>query len=119
MNKTGVVQTTQRPWGSYTGIDANVSYQVKRIIVKPAQSLSLQYHLKRSEHWVIVQGIGIIQIGDTKQPTKAGEYRYIPLGEKHRLSNTGDNDLVLIEVQCGSYLGEDDIVRLSDDYGRT
>jgi mannose-1-phosphate guanylyltransferase len=86
--------------------------------VQPGQQLSLQYHYKRAEHWVVVQGMALVQVGDEELPTKPGEYRYIPLGEKHRLTNIGDEELVLIEVQCGSYLGEDDIVRLEDNYGR-
>jgi mannose-1-phosphate guanylyltransferase len=80
--------------------------------------LSLQYHHQRAEHWVVVQGAGIVQVGDIEHPTVAGQYRHIPLGEKHRLTNTGNNELVFIEVQCGDYLGEEDIVRLADTYGR-
>ncbi len=107
-----------RPWGTYITLKEEAGYKVKRITVKPGQSLSLQYHYKRSEHWVVVQGQGIVQIGDVEHPTMPGQYRYIPLKEKHRLSNTGSEELVLIEVQCGEYLSEDDIVRLADSYGR-
>ena len=81
-------------------------------------AVGLQYHHQRAEHWVVVQGAGIVQVGDIEYPTVTGQYRHIPLGEKHRLTNTGNNELVLIEVQCGDYLGEDDIVRLADNYGR-
>jgi mannose-1-phosphate guanylyltransferase len=78
----------------------------------------LQYHHHRAEHWTVVRGHGIVQIGDVEYPTGPGEYRHIPLKEKHRLTNTGEEELVLIEVQVGDYLGEDDIVRLQDNYGR-
>lgn len=107
-----------RPWGTYATLKEEDGYKVKRITVRPGQSLSLQYHHRRSEHWVVVKGTGVIQIGDTEYPTRAGDYRFIPLKERHRLINTGEDELVLIEVQCGTYLGEDDIVRLADVYGR-
>lgn len=107
-----------RPWGTYATLKEEGSYKVKRITVKPGQSLSLQYHHQRAEHWVVVSGQGVVQIGDVEYPTTPGQYRYIPLKEKHRLSNTGSEELVLIEVQYGEYLGEDDIVRLADTYGR-
>ncbi|OGB82706.1 MAG: mannose-1-phosphate guanylyltransferase/mannose-6-phosphate isomerase [Burkholderiales bacterium RIFCSPLOWO2_12_FULL_67_210] len=108
-----------RPWGTYATLKEEDGYKVKRITVKPGQSLSLQYHHQRAEHWMLVHGRGTVQIGDVEYPTVPGEYRYIPLKEKHRLTNTGPDELVLIEVQCGDYLGEDDIVRLSDTYGRS
>ena len=107
-----------RPWGTYATLKEEDGYKVKRITVNPGQSLSLQYHHQRAEHWVVVRGRGVVQIGDVEYPTRPGEYRHIPLQEKHRLTNTGHDELVLIEVQCGDYLGEDDIVRLSDTYGR-
>lgn len=107
-----------RPWGTYTTLKEEKGYKVKRITVRPGQSLSLQYHHHRAEHWTMVRGSGIVQIGDVHHLTGPGEYRYIPLKEKHRLTNTGQEDLVLIEVQVGDYLGEDDIVRLKDVYGR-
>ncbi len=110
--------TVHRPWGTYASLKEEDGYKVKRITVKPGQSLSLQYHHQRAEHWVVVQGKGIVQIGEVEHETVRGQYRYIPLQEKHRLTNTGHEELVLIEVQCGSYLGEDDIVRLADTYGR-
>ncbi|MDM0011094.1 mannose-1-phosphate guanylyltransferase/mannose-6-phosphate isomerase [Variovorax sp. J22P168] len=108
-----------RPWGTYASLKEEEGYKVKRITVKPGQSLSLQYHHQRAEHWVVVRGTGLVQIGDTEHPTYPGQYRYIPLKEKHRLTNVGEDELVLVEVQCGSYLGEDDIVRLADTYGRS
>lgn len=107
-----------RPWGTYATLKEEDGYKVKRITVRPGQSLSLQYHHQRAEHWVVVRGRGIVQIGDVEYPTRPGEYRHIPLQEIHRLTNIGHDELVLIEVQCGDYLGEDDIVRLSDTYGR-
>ncbi|WP_431125043.1 mannose-1-phosphate guanylyltransferase/mannose-6-phosphate isomerase [Variovorax paradoxus] len=107
-----------RPWGTYAALKEEDSYKVKRITVKPGESLSLQYHHHRAEHWVVVQGRGIVQIGEIEHETLPGQYRHIPLREKHRLTNTGQEELVLIEVQCGDYLGEDDIVRLADTYGR-
>ena len=107
-----------RPWGTYATLRREDGYQVKRITVEPGQKLSLQFHRKRAEHWVVIQGKAIVQIGDEEFETGPGEYRYIPLGEKHRLTNIGETELVLIEVQVGIYLGEDDIVRLDDDYGR-
>ena len=115
---TELPATVHRPWGTYTTLKQEDGYQVKRITVAPGQKLSLQYHHKRAEHWVVTQGKAIEQIGDEELETGPGEYRYIPLGEKHRLTNIGDGELVLIEVQVGSYLGEDDIVRIEDVYGR-
>ena len=117
-------ESTQHPaavhrhWDTYATLKEEAGYKVKRITVKPGQSLSLQYHHQRAEHWVVVQGVGLVQVGDTEMRTEPGQYRYIPLKEKHRLSNIGTEELVLIEVQCGAYLGEDDIVRLADTYGR-
>ncbi|MDB2668339.1 mannose-1-phosphate guanylyltransferase/mannose-6-phosphate isomerase [Alphaproteobacteria bacterium] len=110
--------TVHRPWGTYATLKQEDGYQVKRITVAPGQKLSLQYHHKRAEHWVVTQGKALVQIGDKEFETSPGEYRYIPIGKKHRLTNIGDTELVLLEVQVGSYLGEDDIVRLEDVYGR-
>ena len=111
--------TVHRPWGTYASLKEEDGYKVKRITVKPGESLSLQYHHQRAEHWVVVKGTAIVQIGEVEHRTLPGEYRYIPLQEKHRLTNIGLDELVLVEVQCGGYLGEDDIVRLADTYGRT
>ena len=108
-----------RPWGTYATLKQEDGYQVKRISVAPGQKLSLQYHHKRAEHWVVTQGKAIVQVGDEEFETGPGDYRYIPMGEKHRLTNVGDGELVLVEVQIGAYLGEDDIVRLEDLYGRS
>lgn len=112
-----------RPWGTYVSLreespEIGESYKVKRITVKTGQSISLQYHHQRSEHWIVVSGKALVQIGDTVYETLPGQYRFIPREVKHRLSNIGAEELVLIEVQCGEYLGEDDIVRLQDVYGR-
>jgi mannose-1-phosphate guanylyltransferase/mannose-6-phosphate isomerase len=107
-----------RPWGTYATLKQEAGYKVKRITVRPGESLSLQYHQQRAEHWVVVQGVALIRIGDKELRAEAGQYRYIPVKEKHRLSNIGTEELVVIEVQCGAYLGEDDIVRLADTYGR-
>jgi mannose-1-phosphate guanylyltransferase/mannose-6-phosphate isomerase len=115
---TQMPAAVHRPWGTYATLKEESGYKVKRITVKPGESLSLQYHHQRAEHWVVVQGVGLVQVGDKEHRTEPGQYRYIPLQEKHRLSNIGTEELVLIEVQCGSYLGEDDIVRLADTYGR-
>ena len=115
---TQLPATVHRPWGTYASLKEEPGYKVKRITVKPGQSLSLQYHHQRAEHWVVVQGSAMIQVGEEEFKTKPGQYRYIPLKEKHRLTNIGSDELVLIEVQCGKYLGEDDIVRLADTYGR-
>ena len=116
---TELPSTVHRPWGTYATLKQEDGYQVKRITLAPGQKLSLQYHHKRAEHWVVTQGKAIVQIGDEELETGPGGYRYIPLGEKHRLTNVGDCELVLVEVQVGDYLGEDDIVRLEDVYGRS
>lgn len=107
-----------RPWGTYECIDCEDRFQAKRIMVKPGASLSLQLHHHRSEHWIIVQGTAKVTCGDKEFIMSENESTYIPLGEKHRLENTGKIPLELIEVQTGSYLGEDDIVRFDDVYGR-
>ena len=108
-----------RPWGSYDTVDHGERYQVKRIVVKPGESLSLQMHHHRAEHWVVVQGTAEVQVGEQWQVVAENQSVYIPLGEKHRLRNPGKLALNLIEVQSGSYLGEDDIVRFEDSYGRS
>ena len=118
-DSTHLPTTVHRPWGTYATLKEEPGYKVKRITVKPNASLSLQYHHQRAEHWVVVQGIANVQVGEVEHRTEVGQYHYIPLKEKHRLTNIGKNELVLIEVQCGAYLGEDDIVRLSDMYGRS
>jgi mannose-1-phosphate guanylyltransferase/mannose-6-phosphate isomerase len=111
-------KTVYRPWGHYQGIDAGPHYQVKRITVSPAAAISLQMHHHRSEHWIVVSGTARVTRGDEEFIISENESTYIPLGEKHRLENIGKIPLKLIEVQTGSYLGEDDIVRFEDIYGR-
>lgn len=115
---THLPASVHRPWGTYATLKEEPGYKVKRITVSPGQCLSLQYHHQRAEHWVVVQGMALVQIGDREFRTGPGQSRYIPIREIHRLTNIGDDELVLIEVQCGEYLGEDDIVRIADSYGR-
>lgn len=107
-----------RPWGSYETIDSKSRFQVKKIIVKPGAKLSLQKHYHRAEHWTVVCGTAIVTKGEKQILLKEDESTYIPVGVLHRLENPGNIDLELIEIQSGSYLGEDDIVRLDDVYGR-
>ncbi|HMH65676.1 MAG TPA: mannose-1-phosphate guanylyltransferase/mannose-6-phosphate isomerase [Rhizomicrobium sp.] len=107
-----------RPWGSYESVDDGEKFQVKHIIVNPGAKLSLQMHHKRAEHWIVVSGTARVTCGEEVFPLKENESTYIPLGAKHRLENVGTGPLHLIEVQSGSYLGEDDIVRFEDTYGR-
>jgi mannose-1-phosphate guanylyltransferase/mannose-6-phosphate isomerase len=107
-----------RPWGSYQTMDRGDRFQTKRIIVKPGAKLSLQKHRHRSEHWIVVNGTAEVTVGDDVKLLQENESTFIPAGTPHRLGNPGKVPLHLIEVQCGSYLGEDDIVRLDDEYGR-
>lgn len=107
-----------RPWGWYDSIDAGPRFQVKRIMVKPGASLSLQLHRHRAEHWIVVSGTAEVVNGEEMLMLSENERTYIPVGQKHRLSNPGEVPLEIIEVQSGSYLGEDDIVRFEDNYGR-
>jgi len=108
-----------RPWGWYDSVDAGPRFQVKRIMVNPGATLSLQMHHHRAEHWIVVQGTAEVTCGDRKTILTENQSTYIPLGETHRLANPGKLPLEIIEVQSGSYLGEDDIVRFEDTYGRT
>jgi mannose-1-phosphate guanylyltransferase/mannose-6-phosphate isomerase len=108
-----------RPWGNYQSLDDGARYQVKRIVVKKGGRLSLQYHNHRAEHWIVVRGTARVTIGDDVKTLHENQSIYIPMGTPHRLENPGMIDLELIEVQTGSYLGEDDIVRIEDDYRRT
>ncbi len=107
-----------RPWGSYQSVDNGERHQVKRIIVKPGQRLSLQKHYHRSEHWIVVRGAARVTVNDLVKTVHENESVYIPIGAVHRLENPGKILLELIEVQTGSYLGEDDIIRIEDDYRR-
>jgi mannose-1-phosphate guanylyltransferase/mannose-6-phosphate isomerase len=107
-----------RPWGSYQSVDNGERHQVKRIIVKPGQRLSLQKHYHRSEHWIVVRGAARVTVNELVKTVHENESIYIPIGAVHRLENPGKIMLELIEVQTGSYLGEDDIIRIEDDYRR-
>ena len=108
-----------RPWGSFTSIEKGSSWQVKRLEIKPKASISLQMHKHRAEHWIIVDGIAKVEINGESSFLRKNESTYIPMGSKHRLSNPDESTLILIEVQSGNYLGEDDIIRFEDNYGRT
>lgn len=111
-------RTVHRPWGTYTVLEEGNRFKIKRIVVKPGASLSLQMHHHRSEHWVVVSGMAKVVNGENEFFVGVNESTYIPAGHKHRLDNPGVVDLVMIEVQSGEYLGEDDIVRFQDVYGR-
>ena len=117
-SEADVHQRVFRPWGSYESLTSGAGFQVKRLIVNPGQQLSLQLHHHRAEHWVVVRGTAKVVNGDSELILSADQSTYIPLGVKHRLSNPGPEVLELIEVQSGSYLGEDDIIRFDDVYGR-
>jgi len=108
-----------RPWGYYQSIDHGARYQVKRIVVTPGRRLSLQKHFHRAEHWIVVKGTAEVTCGPDVKIVHENESIYLPIGSTHRLANPGKINLELIEVQTGSYLGEDDIVRLEDVYNRT
>lgn len=110
--------TMHRPWGSYTVLAEGEGYKVKRITVNPGQKLSLQLHYHRSEHWTVISGTGKCTLDDKTVIFQENESTYIPIGVKHRLENPGKIPLAIIEVQNGKYLGEDDIVRFDDVYGR-
>lgn len=110
--------TVHRPWGTYTVLQDSQKYKIKRIEVKPSGRLSLQKHFHRSEHWTVVSGTAIVTLGEKEFALRANESIYIPMGELHRLHNAGKLPLIIIETQIGDYLGEDDIVRVCDDYSR-
>jgi mannose-1-phosphate guanylyltransferase/mannose-6-phosphate isomerase len=107
-----------RPWGWYDSIDEGSNFKVKRIMVKPGASISLQKHHHRAEHWIVVRGRGRVTCDDNVLDLGPNQSTYIPLGSVHRLANPGQEPLEIVEVQSGSYLGEDDIVRFEDHYGR-
>ncbi len=108
----------ERPWGSYEVLEEAAGYKVKRLEVKPGARLSLQRHSRRGEHWVVVEGTADVVCGERQMRLAKGEHLHIPPETNHRLGNSEDEMLTLIEVQLGDYLGEDDIVRLEDDYKR-
>lgn len=107
-----------RPWGTWEVIDARENICIKKITVKPKQCLSLQMHNYRNEHWIIIQGTAVVTNGDETFELKTGEATFIPLKNKHRIKNEQDHNMVFIEVQTGSILNEDDIIRFEDIYGR-
>ena len=111
-------RTVTRPWGTYTVLEEGARFKIKRIVVRPGESLSLQMHHHRSEHWIVVSGMARVVNGERDFLLNTNESTFIPAGHHHRLVNPGVIDLVMIEVQSGEYLGEDDIVRFNDIYGR-
>lgn len=117
-NGKEVAETGLRPWGSYTVLEEGRGYKIKRIEVKPGHRLSLQLHHHRSEHWIVVSGTAKVTCGDQEILLSTNQSTYVPPCTQHRLENVGVIPLVLIEVQNGEYLGEDDIVRFQDDYAR-
>jgi mannose-1-phosphate guanylyltransferase len=110
--------TAHRPWGTYTVLEDTPGYKIKRIVVKPGKRLSLQKHFHRNEHWIVVSGTATVTVGEKKVLVRPNESTYIKMGEVHRLENEGKIDVVLIEAQVGEYTGEDDIVRIEDDFKR-
>ena len=112
------METGERPWGTYTVLEVNKNYKIKRIEVHPGQRLSLQMHHHRSEHWIVVSGTAQVTCGDREFILNVNESTFIPMGTSHRLANPGRIPLYIIEVQSGEYLGEDDIHRFQDDYHR-
>jgi mannose-1-phosphate guanylyltransferase/mannose-6-phosphate isomerase len=118
-DEADALPTVHRPWGTFTSLHNGDRVQVKHIMVKPGGKLSLQMHHHRAEHWVVVQGTAKIRRGDQEMMLSEDQSTYIPIGTAHRLENPGKIPLHLIEVQSGSYLGEDDIIRLEDSYGRS
>jgi mannose-6-phosphate isomerase-like protein (cupin superfamily) len=109
----------QRPWGTFQVLDEGDTYKVKRLTVDPGQRLSYQYHHRRAEHWVIVTGVAHVTLDDVVHEVPAGQAIEVGRGVKHRIENQGDTVVTFVEVQTGDYFGEDDIVRLDDDYGRS
>ena len=118
VNGKEVSATEMRPWGSFTILEEGRGYKIKRIEVKPGHRLSLQMHHHRSEHWIVVSGTAKVNCGDREEILFSNQSTYVPQCTTHRLENPGVIPLVLIEVQNGEYLGEDDIVRFQDDYAR-
>jgi mannose-6-phosphate isomerase len=114
----GIMATELRPWGSFTILEEGIGYKIKRIEVNPGHRLSLQMHHHRSEHWIVISGIAKVTRGEELLMLSTNQSTYVPRFTAHRLENPGKVPLVLIEVQNGEYLGEDDIVRFDDDYAR-
>ena len=118
MPQTDVAATEMRPWGSFTTLEEGSGYKIKRIEVNPGHRLSLQMHHHRSEHWIVVSGTAKVVCGENEKILAANQSTYVPQCTAHRLENPGVIKLVIIEVQNGEYLGEDDIIRFQDDYAR-
>ena len=116
MNEVGKIY--ERPWGTYRTIEQRANYQLKHITVKPGKRLSLQYHHHRDEHWTIIKGNGVAQLDDASIQLGVNESIFIPKKALHRITNETDSVIEFIEIQIGDYLGEDDIVRVEDDFGR-
>lgn len=116
-NEIGVIY--KRPWGSYQTLALESGFQVKILTILPGGKLSLQRHFKRSEHWVVVEGMPTLTIGELEQRYEKNDHVFIPIEAVHRIENQGDESCLLVEVQVGDYLGEDDIERLDDIYGRS
>ncbi len=114
-----ILETSERPWGRYVVLADETDHKVKRITVKSGQRLSLQSHQRRSEHWFVVQGSGRVTLNDDFVDLGPGEAVDIPQTTRHRIENIGSTDLVFVEIQTGTYFGEDDIERFEDDYGRS
>ncbi|HYN55495.1 MAG TPA: mannose-1-phosphate guanylyltransferase/mannose-6-phosphate isomerase [Methylotenera sp.] len=115
---TDIHLTAYRPWGSYTVLEESANFKIKRIVVNPGGKLSMQMHKHRSEHWVVVSGVATITNGEVEFTLNENQSTYIPKTHRHRLANASDKPLSIIEVQCGDYVGEDDIIRFEDTYGR-
>ena len=115
---TQVHTLAHRPWGTYEVLLSHDNYKIKRIVVKPGKRLSLQKHFHRNEHWIVVSGTATVTVGDEVKLIRPNESTYIKMGEVHRLENQGKIPVVLIEAQVGEYTGEDDIVRIEDDFKR-
>ena len=118
LTQKGIAATEIRPWGSFTTLEEGKGYKIKRIEVNPGHRLSLQMHHHRSEHWIVVSGTAKVTCGDEEKILSSNQSTYVPQCTNHRLENPGVIKLVLIEVQNGQYLGEDDIIRFQDDYSR-
>ncbi len=118
METNSPLETSERPWGTYTVLEDATDHKVKRIEVRPGGRLSYQRHLRRAEHWFVLSGTGTLVLDGTESQVGAGSAVDIAIDTAHRIENPGTEPLVFIEVQHGSYFGEDDIVRLEDDYGR-
>ncbi len=118
LTQKGIAATEIRPWGSFTTLEEGKGYKIKRIEVNPGHRLSLQMHHHRSEHWIVVSGTAKVTCGDEEKILSSNQSTYVPQCTSHRLENPGVIKLVLIEVQNGQYLGEDDIIRFQDDYSR-